>query len=477
MHDSGSSKKSSSGGSGNGRSNNVYRYGSVDRGRDNLKSPTFSFTPMKVDTTSMETISIKSNKSPYPWENDKPSVIEDESESEEKQQQMRRQRYLLLAIALVLIPFTVYSLVTVIVSLDIIPKWSSFSSYISTSLSTNTTAASTRYGTSNTRLLQQGDVSNTPSLAFSVWNEYTVTSPLSGYYPWSLIIEPYRNTTFSIDSNTVRALNRMGVTCYRWTIDDTLLGIGTEMTTMVTLSTGVYTLSLSAYTTPTPSASECSSSDTSTLQLVTETSETVAIKYVRRELRGLNEYDRTAFFQALSIIQRVPTQVGKSLYGEKYRSKDFFNRMHLYYGGMQDCDHWHAAVSYNLSINVSVYISLTLYLLHIQGTGFTTSHFTLHNMYEQSLQSINPSIALPYWDFTIESTMFEPSTFRDSIIFAEGWFGDGSADNDLHTVITGRFAYIPVMQNAENYSRVISPYGQLRATVSDCFIHSVLLQY
>ena len=102
------------------------------------------------------------------------------------------------------------------------------------------------------------------------------------------------------------------------------------------------------------------------------------------------DQDRDAFFQAVSIMQRVPTQTGKRLYGTKYRSKDFFNRIHLYYGGSKSCDHWH------------------------QGPGFVTSHVAFSLMYEQSLQSINPSVSLPYWDFTLESTFFTPSTFRTS---------------------------------------------------------------
>lgn len=87
-------------------------------------------------------------------------------------------------------------------------------------------------------------------------------------------------------------------------------------------------------------------------------------------------------------------------------------------------------------------------------------------MYEQSLQAINPSLTLPYWDFTMDSTLMEPSTFRDSILFSDDWFGDGNCDNDLHTVLTGRFAYTPVMQNAMNFSRVYNPYGLLRSPVS-----------
>jgi hypothetical protein len=85
--------------------------------------------------------------------------------------------------------------------------------------------------------------------------------------------------------------------------------------------------------------------------------------------------------------------------------------------------------------------------------------------FEQSLQAVNPSIALPYWDFTLESTMLEPSTFRQSTVFGDDWFGTASPTNALHTVDSGRFANNPVMQNAHNFSRYVSPHGLLRAQV------------
>lgn len=59
---------------------------------------------------------------------------------------------------------------------------------------------------------------------------------------------------------------------------------------------------------------------------------TVHVKYVRRELRNLTDRDREAFFNALSVIQRVPSAVGRVLFGEKYFSKDYMNRLHIYYG-------------------------------------------------------------------------------------------------------------------------------------------------
>lgn len=58
----------------------------------------------------------------------------------------------------------------------------------------------------------------------------------------------------------------------------------------------------------------------------------VTVKYVRREIRALTDQDREMFFNAVSVLQRVPSSVGQQLYGENYYSKDYFNRLHLYYG-------------------------------------------------------------------------------------------------------------------------------------------------
>ena len=34
------------------------------------------------------------------------------------------------------------------------------------------------------------------------------------------------------------------------------------------------------------------------------------------------------------------------------------------------------------------------------GMGFMTQHFALTNQYEMALQAVNPTVALPYWDYT-----------------------------------------------------------------------------
>ena len=259
-----------------------------------------------------------------------------------------------------------------------------------------------------------------PSITF--YNEYTQDKPLTGDYPWENIVEPYRLTTFVISNAMSDELYN-----YKWYIDGWHMDEGSSIETVFGAPTGE---------SQTVTASLVRISDG---RVLSSASKTVIVKYVRREIRDLLDQDREAFFQGVAIMQRVPTQAGKKIYGKNYRSRDFFNRIHLYYGGSKSCDHWH------------------------QGPGFVTSHVTFSLMYEQSLQQINPSITLPYWDFTLESTFYTPSTFRSSGVFSSDWFGDADCNNTEHTPTEGRFSYVPVMENAQNFSLIVNPYGLLRS--------------
>lgn len=58
----------------------------------------------------------------------------------------------------------------------------------------------------------------------------------------------------------------------------------------------------------------------------------LAVKYVRRNIRDLTDRDRETFLNAMSVLQRVPSAVGREIYGDKYYSKDYFTRVHLYGG-------------------------------------------------------------------------------------------------------------------------------------------------
>jgi hypothetical protein len=157
----------------------------------------------------------------------------------------------------------------------------------------------------------------------SIYNEYTIDKPLSGYYDWENIVEPYRATYLTVSNPTTDS----GFT-YHWFLDGWFVDTGESIQMTFTAPTGaLQTVSVEIHN--------------STDHTVHNSSLQVMCKYVRREIRSLLEQDRLAFLQAVSIMQRVPTQAGKALYGRNYRSRDFFTRMHLYYGGAKTCDHWH----------------------------------------------------------------------------------------------------------------------------------------
>lgn len=63
---------------------------------------------------------------------------------------------------------------------------------------------------------------------------------------------------------------------------------------------------------------------------------TVRVKYVRREIRSLTDQDREMFFNAVAVMQRVPSGIGQLVYGSRYYSKDYLTRLHLYYGNNRE---------------------------------------------------------------------------------------------------------------------------------------------
>jgi len=228
-------------------------------------------------------------------------------------------------------------------------------------------------------------------------NAYSRVSPIASggdfEYPWRYVAEPYRPTTLSVNATTARWVVDGHVQGYGQTVDVTWTSVGWKRVAAVV-----------------PSQSS-SSEEVACFW--------VMVKYVRREMRSLTDRDREMFLQAAMVLQRVPTEVGLRRWGRQYRSKDFFTRMHLYFGGTKDCDHWH------------------------QGAGFVTSHVAFTLAFERALQSIYPSVTVPYWDITLESTFYEPDTWRNSLVFAPDWFGAAAPDNDLRTVTKGRWAFVP----------------------------------
>lgn len=261
----------------------------------------------------------------------------------------------------------------------------------------------------------------TKQLVLLVEGPYSKISEVTSmeYYGW-MIVEPYRITTLS-------ALGGSNSSSYDWIITSKN-NSGQEYGNPIHFQfkeIGEQVVTVSEF----PSDQNLEPRSMSTV---------VVCKYVRRELRSLTDRDREACLSAIMTLQRVSTQVGQMIYGETYYSKDYFNRIHQFYGGGFDCDHWH------------------------QGAGFVTSHMAFNLMYERALQSVNPIIAIPYWDFTLESTFYEAENWRDSPIFSDDWFGEASPENGLHIVTNGRWGFNAAMTRAENFTTTNS-YGLLRS--------------
>ena len=162
----------------------------------------------------------------------------------------------------------------------------------------------------------------TPTINY--YNEYTKNTTYSGVYNWKNIVEPYKNTTFEV-TNPVSSSEYS----YIWYLDGWHIAEGSQINFTFAAPSGSY------------QQVRVDLVEAKSQKVLYSSSIDVMNKYVRREIRSLVEQDRIAFLQAMSIIFRVPTQTGKALYGSNYRSRDFFTRMHLYFGGTADCDHWH----------------------------------------------------------------------------------------------------------------------------------------
>jgi hypothetical protein len=171
--------------------------------------------------------------------------------------------------------------------------------------------------------------------------------------------------------------------------------------------------------------------------------------YVRREMRALTSADLTKTMDAMWKMWELEEDEGQALYGENFRNFAYLLEYHYFNAAWQDADHIH------------------------EGNGFLTQHVKMDGIFETSMQAVDPSISLPYWDFTIEnatglsvweSPLFTADTFgtlgmpKDEVA---GW----SYSNDLvedGAILDGRWANFRADKN-EKYPDLLSAYGYMRA--------------
>ncbi len=133
----------------------------------------------------------------------------------------------------------------------------------------------------------------------------------------------------------------------------------------------------------------CSGYDTYTITLYTydsdgdvtnQVTDSAICLYVRREIRDYTSSDLNKFLDALYTMTVTEDEEGQSTYGSSYLSTKTIARLHFWNAGQRDADHIH------------------------EGNGFLTQHIKLNTVFEASLQEVDPSLTMPYWDFTIDNS-------------------------------------------------------------------------
>eukprot|EP00618_Florenciella_parvula_P017611 CAMPEP_0119466112 /NCGR_PEP_ID=MMETSP1344-20130328/921_1 /TAXON_ID=236787 /ORGANISM="Florenciella parvula, Strain CCMP2471" /LENGTH=725 /DNA_ID=CAMNT_0007498409 /DNA_START=17 /DNA_END=2194 /DNA_ORIENTATION=- len=157
--------------------------------------------------------------------------------------------------------------------------------------------------------------------------------------------------------------------------------------------------------------------------VVASFSHTIMCKYVRRELRALNDDDKERYLSALEVVHRTSMKDGVELYGSSFRNFEHFTTKHLWKMTLEKCTPWHG------------------------GDVFLTSHAAFTLEFEQSLQAIDPVVSSAYWDYTLDDHYYHNEWKSRSPMLSAEWFGaysNGTDRTTSHAIDSGRFAYIPV---------------------------------
>jgi len=253
-------------------------------------------------------------------------------------------------------------------------------------------------------------------------NEYSYRNLNMFAYPFlenALLLEPWREGTI-----TVTPKKEGCILAYTIVPDEQWQGYGVDLShTMSGSDDGEYVF----FVTPTKTGKYTMKVTESCGGLAGRSMEkTVWVKYVKRELQSLNDYDREEFLDVYHKMWEVSTTEGKLKYGDAFRSVYYFSMIHNDAGANHICDEYH------------------------EGTGFLNNHLQLGNYFEQSMRMINPRVSLHYLEY---SKYFSDPAYANHManpldggnwteIMTEKYFG--SNDPWTGAIRDGRWAYTPV---------------------------------
>ncbi len=271
-------------------------------------------------------------------------------------------------------------------------------------------------------------ITDTSLMYIEASNEYGVFD--KSYYSYfddvqgTQLMEPYKDTTFTISGSHLE-----NDYYYFWKLPGVTKEEGTGTEWVVSgQKPGNYDLTVKVYD--------------STGAYVGEYYTVVVLKYVKRELRTLTVADREAFLDAAAEIWNYDTTSGREIYGSQFTSIQTFVAEHSLASNDIRCDSFH------------------------EGSGFLTHHLALQNSFEAALRAVDPSVTLPYWDFTIEGQQIldegqNPSYLLEiSDVFTDTWFG--SVDDDDH-IADSRWAHSQMPVQEDSSSGTKNSYGYIRS--------------
>lgn len=175
---------------------------------------------------------------------------------------------------------------------------------------------------------------------------------------------------------------------------------------------------------------------------------TATCMYVRRELRSTNAEDISSALNAMHVMYTVDEETGQELYGENFHNIEWFAKVHFFNAAWKDGDHFH------------------------EGLGYLPQHIKLTNYFELSMQAVDPSVSLFYWDFTIESS--QGLSPVDSPMFTADTFGSLNVPKKTMWTYTddsilagnipnGRWANYKIFANAFSDSGLKNGFGFMRS--------------
>ena len=179
-----------------------------------------------------------------------------------------------------------------------------------------------------------------------------------------------------------------------------------------------------------------------TNQILAVYSTRLMCRYVKREIRTLTIPDRERLLDAMAALWQYNQEDGFAKFGDRFTSIHTFVAAHSMASNDIMCDQFH------------------------EGTGFLTHHLALTNSFEASIRAVDPSVTLPYWDFTIEGQTIanldqKPSYLLEiTPVFTDEWFG--SVDEHNH-IADSRWAHSPMPMQTDTDSGVRNSSGYIRS--------------